>query len=76
MLSAKHKRRRMPKLTEVEVLRRAKENCARDGVIWDADYVRPTGRFARIKTTLDQKGREEYLAQAKQQLIGERRKNA
>jgi hypothetical protein len=55
----------MPTVDDAAILKRAKELCERDGVIWNVTIARRTTRL------LDDGGRREYLMRAREQLLEE-----
>jgi hypothetical protein len=63
---------RMPKIDEAAVLKRAKELCDQNGTLWDYEPT-PVRPGTKLKPTLDETGRQEYLARAREQLAREQR---
>ena len=59
------------KVERAEVLRRAKALCEQDGKLWDMEFtpVKPRGTPITLKPILDDVGRCEYLARAREQLL-------
>ncbi len=55
----------MSGIDDAAILKRARELCERDGIAWEFS------RTARLRRTLDDAGRREYLARAREQLLKE-----
>jgi hypothetical protein len=63
----------MPKINEAVILRRAKALCKQDGKNWDFQFsplLPPETKF-RVLPFLDEAGRSEYLARAREQIADE-----
>ena len=67
----------MQKVDESATLKRAKKLCEQDGYDWELEFkpVLPVGTKIRLKPFLDEAGRREYLARAREQLLKERDEN-
>jgi len=63
----------MPKINEATILRRAKWLCKQDGKNWASEFtpLLPPGTKIVLKAFLDEEGRREYLARAREQLARE-----
>jgi hypothetical protein len=63
----------MTEITKEAIDRRAMKNCEEAGFAWRPDLLQthPGKKFVPLKTTLDEKGRNEYRKAAKEQLIKE-----
>jgi hypothetical protein len=63
----------MPKINEAVILRRAKALCKQDGQNWALEFtpLLPSGTKFGVLPFLDEAGRSEYLARARDQLACE-----
>ncbi|SED39974.1 hypothetical protein SAMN05444161_3123 [Rhizobiales bacterium GAS191] len=64
----------MPQVDEIEALRRAKQNCERDGCIWDASVLVTVKHELPNRPALNRKTRAQYLARARRELLEEQGK--
>jgi hypothetical protein len=55
---------------EAAILKRAKELCEQNGTAWDLDYS-PAKPGVKIRLALNEAGRREYLARAREELASE-----
>ena len=64
----------MAEISEVAILRQAKEFAQRDGNEWDYEFKQPLPPNTKIplKPILDDAGRQRYLARAREQLTQEK----
>ena len=61
----------MPKINEAAILRRAKALCKQDGKNWASEITPLEGTKIGLIPFLDEAGRREYLARAREQLTRE-----
>jgi hypothetical protein len=61
----------MPEIDEIAILRRAKQNCERDGRIWDASVLTRARPELPNKPALGRAARAQYLARAREELLKE-----
>jgi hypothetical protein len=63
----------MPEINEAVILRRAKVLCKQDGKNWASEFapLLPPGTKFGVLPFLDEAGRSEYLALAREQLASE-----
>jgi hypothetical protein len=59
------------KVDDEAILRRAKELCAHNGAVWDANELDQAERWERNKVVSDGAGRRKYLALAREELFNE-----
>ena len=58
-------------MDDAAVLCRAMDLCARNGALWNASQLDRLQSWERNKTVLNEAGRREYLARARQELVNE-----
>jgi hypothetical protein len=61
----------MPRIGDAAILRRAKSLCKQDGKNWALEFTPPQGTKIGLIPFLDEAGRREYLARAREQLAQE-----
>jgi len=67
----------MAEIDDVAILARAKKNCARNGLCWEAgDLQSGAGAAPKTGAAISEETRKAYLAGAYRQLLSEAAKNA
>jgi hypothetical protein len=67
----------MPKITEADILARAKANCAALGLQWDVAVSSRTTKGAKLNNgVLDESAHQTYLTEAHRQLLEESAKKS
>lgn len=61
----------MLNISDADILNRAKENCARDGLQWEPSASRVTGDKRPKTSALKESARQSYLTEAGRQLLEE-----
>jgi hypothetical protein len=60
-------------ISNADILKRAKENCAKEGASWGPEAkVHPGKKFVPLGRTMDDIGKQRHLERAKAELTGER----
>jgi hypothetical protein len=60
----------MPEPNDASVVKRAKELCEQDGLVWEPNFVKPADRYAKItlQSYLSEERRQQFLDQARAEL--------